>query len=260
MATPPVQRRDRGCRVRPWARFRARVEPDRSGRHRLDDIGDRVGADDVHPRAGAVLLRHGAQEKHSRHHGPDAAVHDALLRAVGGGGVQPGVQRRWRDSRHAGPPGARRHRSADHEPARQNHPRSPVHDLSDDLRGHHRRAGRGLGRRPHALFRLRLVRRGLAVPGLCPARPLGVGRGMACEPRRARFRRRPCRASERGNRGTGRRLCDRPALRLRLRQFCVEPACFGSAGSASTAVRRSEPIRARCSPSSRPTLPPRPAH
>ena len=47
------------------------------------------------------------------------------------------------------------------------------------------------------------------------------GGGWLIESRRARLRRRPRRASERGDCGTGRRLCDRPALRLRLRQFCA---------------------------------------
>ena len=52
-----------------------------------------------------------------------------------------------------------RHGHERDQPARQDHPGIAVHDLPDDLRDHHRGAGRRLGRRPHALLGLSLVRR-----------------------------------------------------------------------------------------------------
>ena len=83
-----------------------------------------------------------------------------------------------------------RHGHERDQPARQDHPGIGVHALPDDLRGHHRGAGRRLGRRPHALLGLSLVRRRLAAAGLCADRALGVGRRLPRHRGRARFRRR----------------------------------------------------------------------
>ncbi len=89
---------------------------------------------------------------------------------------------------------------------RADHPRSPVHVLPDDVRDHHGRAGRGRGRRPHAVLRVPVVRRRLAAPGLCADRALGLGRRLPRQGRRARFRRRHRGPSQRRRRRPGRRL------------------------------------------------------
>ena len=101
---------------------------------------------------------------------------------------------------------------------RQDHPRKPVHDLSDDLRRHHGGAGRGLGRGPHALLGIFIVLRILAAAGLCADRALGLGRRLPRQPWRDRFRRRPGGASQCRRRRPGRGLCDRQAARLRQRK------------------------------------------
>ena len=80
---------------------RSRAAEGRRGRHRLDDRGHRARADDDHPGAGAVLLRHGAQEERARHHGAEPAVRGAVLGAVGGRRLLAGVQRRRRDHRQS---------------------------------------------------------------------------------------------------------------------------------------------------------------
>ena len=69
-------------------------------------------------------------------------------------GYQPHLHRRRRRHRHAGSLLPARHDARFHFAAGQDHPRKPVHDLSDDLRHHHGGAGRGLGGGPHAVFRV----------------------------------------------------------------------------------------------------------
>ena len=61
-------------------------------------------------------------------------------------------------------------------------PESAVHDLPDDLRGHHGGAGRRLGRGSHALLGVSLVLRALADAGLCADRALGLGRRLPRQP------------------------------------------------------------------------------
>ena len=120
--------------------------------------------------------------------------------------------------RHVRAPVPERHGHERDQPARQDHPGIAVHALPDDLRGHHGGAGRRLGRRPHALLGLSLVRRRLADAGLCADRALGVGRRFPRHRRRAGFRRRHRGASERRHRRPGRLLAARLAARLRHRQ------------------------------------------
>ena len=88
---------------------------------------------------------------------------------------------------------------------RQDHPGSAVHDLPDDLRGHHGGACQRIGRRPHAVFGVHVVRRTLADRGLCADRALGLGRRISGGCGRARFRRRHRGAPQRRRRRHGRR-------------------------------------------------------
>ncbi len=102
-------------------------------------------------------------------------------------------------------------------------PRDAVHALPDDLRGHHGGAGRRLGGRSHAVYRLRLVRGAVAHLRLCADRALGLGRRLSHRHRRPawrpRFRRRHRRPSQCGRRRPGRRLCDWQAPGLRQRKL-----------------------------------------
>ena len=104
--------------------------------------------------------------------------------------------------------------------AGQDDPRKPVHDLPDDLRGHHRGAGRRLGRRSSAFLGVSAVLRVLAAAGLCADRALGLGRRLPRQLRRDRFRRRPGGASQCRHRRPGRGLCARHAARLWQRKSC----------------------------------------
>ena len=118
-----------------------------------------------------------------------------------------------------------RHRHGHGAFGRQDHPGNAVHDVPDDLRDHHGRAGRGLGRGPHAVLRLRMVRDPLDVHRLCADRALGVGRRLPDDRGPARLRRRHGRASQRRRRRARRRLCDRQPLRLRHRQLLALQSC-----------------------------------
>src|SRR5439155_2923166 len=134
----------------------------------------------------ALFYWYGAQEERARHHGAEPVVHLPVLDPVGDGRLQPELHRRrgllHRHLRAAVPA---RHRNGDDQPARQDHPRNAVHDLPDDLCGHHGRAGRGLGRRPHAVLRLCLVCGPVAHLCLCADRTLGVGQRLAADARAA---------------------------------------------------------------------------
>ena len=159
------------------------------------------------PGLALFYCRHGAQEERARHHGAERWPRSRSARSCG-----------WR-SATASPSPAKapaigtfervvpaRHGHERDQPARQDHPGIRVHALPDDLRDHHRGAGRRLGRRPHALLGLLLVRRRLAAAGLCADRALGVGRRLPRHRRRARFRRRHRGASQRRRRRAGRLL------------------------------------------------------
>ena len=96
------------------------------------------------------------------------------------------------------------HRRRDDQPAGQDHPRDFVHGLSDDLRGHHLRAGRRRGGRAHEVLGLHAVLRGVAVRRLYPFRALGVGRRLPAKMGLPGFRRRHGGAHQRRRRRAGR--------------------------------------------------------
>ena len=126
---------------------------------------------------------------------------------MGGYRLQPRLHRRRRLNRHA-----RSHLSARHDArcdlaAGQDHPRKPVHDLSDDLRHHHGGAGRGFGRGLTALLRVSAVLHILAAAGLCADRTLGLGRRLPWHLWLDRFRRRHRGTSQCRHRRSGRGLC-----------------------------------------------------
>ena len=93
-----------------------------------------------------------------------------------------GLHRRRSADRHHGTGHAERHGDGNDPSAGQDHPGSPVHDLPDDIRDHHRRAGRRLGRRPHAVLGFLLVRDPVVAAGLCADRALGLGRRLPRRP------------------------------------------------------------------------------
>ena len=80
----------------------------------------------------------------------------------------------------------------------------PVHGVSGNVRHHHGGADFRRHRRADAVFGLRGLHFPLGGAGLQPDCALGVGRRMAREDGRARFRRRHGRARERRRRGAGR--------------------------------------------------------
>ena len=105
-------------------------------------------------------------------------------------------------------------------------------------------------------------------PRLCADRALGVGRRFSRQGGPARFRRRHGRPSQCRRRGAGRGLRGRQAARLRHGQFrALRPVAGGDRHRpavgrlvrVSTAARRSAPIRAPSSRSSRPISRPPPA-
>ena len=111
------------------------------------------------PGLALFYCRHGAQEERARHHGADARRGGARLDPLGGGRLHPRLHRRRPGDRHARPRLPARHGHERDQPARQDHPGIAVHALPDDLRGHHGGAGRRLGRRPHAVLGVPVVRR-----------------------------------------------------------------------------------------------------
>ena len=125
----------------------------------------------------------------------------ARFDSLDGGRLQPDLHRRRSGARLARSDVPARHGDELGEPTRQEPPRVRFHDLPDDVRRYHGRPGGRLGGRSHAVFRVSLVRRRLAVAGLCADRALGVGRRIPCDRRRDGFRRRARRASQRRCRG-----------------------------------------------------------
>ena len=197
---------------------------DRRRRHRLDDLRDRLRADDDAAGPCAVLLRHGAQEERARHHGAEPRRAHAVFGAVVRGRLHPELRRRRtlaRQVRARVPP---RHGHERDLAVRADHPGNAVHDLPDDLRDHHGGAGRGRGRGPHAVLGVRLVLRVVAARRLCADRPLGVGRRLpGRQEGAARLRRRHGGASQR-----------------RRRRRWSPPGCSASAtATAPTTSRRS---------------------
>ena len=140
----------------------------------------------------------------------------------------------------------------------RHHPASPVHVLPGHVLHHHRGADLRRDRRADAVRGLRHLHHALGGRGLCPDRPLGLGRRLAREDGRARFRRRHGRARECRHRRAGGGARGRQAPRLslvvaaaaqRARSRCSAPGCCGSAGSASTPAARWRPARSRRWPS-----------
>ena len=196
----------------------AQRRQDRRRRHRLDVRRHRPGADDDDTGPRIVLCRNGAQEERARHHGAVHGRHILGFHPVGARRLLARLHRRRRLYRHARSHFPARHDARCDFAARQDHPRKPVHDLSDDLRHHHGGAGGGLGRGSLALLGISLVLRVLAAAGLCADRALGLGRRLPRQLRRDRFRRRPGGASQCRRRRPGRGLCRRQAARLRQRK------------------------------------------
>ncbi len=131
------------------------------------------------PGLALFYCRHGAQEERARHHGAEPRLHRAVLGAVvrsatrltfAGDGPLLGTSR----ARCSCAASAWSRSVA----LAKTIPEMPVHDLPDDLRDHHGRAGRRLGRGPHALLRLRVVRGALAARRLRADRALGLGRRL----------------------------------------------------------------------------------
>ena len=65
-------------------------------------------------------------------------------------------------------------------PLRQDHPRNPVHGLSDDLRGHHLRAGRRLGRGAHEVLGLHACSACCGCSSSTCRRRIGCGAAASC--------------------------------------------------------------------------------
>ena len=102
-----------------------------------------------------------------------------------------------------------RPRAAGHHPARA------LHVVPGHVRHHHGCADLRRDRRAHAVQRLHAVHHAVVDRRLCAGRALGLGRRLAGQPRRARFRRRHRRARERRRRGARRGARARPAQGLR---------------------------------------------
>ena len=195
-AITPRRHRNRGVGdTGRLAGFRAKWQ-DRRRRHGLDAGRHWPRADDDDSGPRVVLCRNGAQEERARHHG---AVHGRDIfgfHPVGRHRLLAHLHRRRRLYRHARSNFPAWLDAQLDLPARQDHPRKPVHDLSNDLRHHHGGAGGGLGRGSNALLRISPVLRILAAAGLCADRALGLGRRLPRQPWRNRFRRRVGGASQ----------------------------------------------------------------
>ena len=94
--------------------------------------------------------------------------------------LQPDLLRRRRLYRRHGARDAHGRRDRHGEPARQDDPRNPVHGLSDDLRGHHLRAGRRLGRRAHEILGLHPLLRASGCSSSMCLRRIGSGAAASC--------------------------------------------------------------------------------
>ena len=183
----------------------------RRRRHRVGRDGDGAGAVHVGAGPGALLRRDGARERGGH---PCAAVLRRRVPgdgAVGGGRLQPRLRREPRGGGGLAPGalrGRRRRLHAGHDSG------IAVCDLPGDVRHHHAGARRRRARRTPALPRGAAVRRPLLALRLRPGRALGVGRGVARAPGRARLRRRARGAHDGRCRGAGGCHRDGPETRL----------------------------------------------
>ena len=175
-------------------------------------------ADDDHAGAGAVLLRHGAQEEHACHDGAELCGGGARFDHLDDLRLRPRLHRRRRLHRLVRPMVPDRHHHDVRQPLREDDPRNPVHDLPDDVRDHHGGARRGLGRGEDALCGLSAVLGAVADLRLHADRALGVGRRLPRQGGPARLRRRHRGAHQCRHCGACGGADARQAARLRHRQ------------------------------------------
>ena len=226
--------RGAGCRFRERAGF---------GRYRVDDHRDRPRA--VHDDPGSFALLRGNGQKQERPVGVHAVLcdHRPHEHPVGRLRLQPRIRRRKRAHRRTFEGVSERRDGGCDE---RDDSRDRVHDLPDDVRGHHSGADRRSVRRTHEVLGDAGVHGGLAHPGLRAGLPLGVGRRLARRVRDSGFRRRnggphqrrDCRPRVRAGARSATRLPDHTdAPRTTSPTRSSARPCCGSAGSGSTRDR-----------------------